>query len=319
MGDPAPAALDTFLRRAARSAAAATEAEAVVRADAVTQVLGELGLGADPAERLRLFAGAADLCPKVTLEVAGYDVEARLTPAELWRFYLPLCQAIRQVGHRAGRRILVGVGGPGASGKSVLALLLIELLNRWPDAAARRAALCTLDGFHFPNSYLDSHFTTDAAGRRVPLRAVKGSPDSFDAASFVAALRRLRSEPAVSLPRYDRRLHDPVPDGHPVGPEDGIVLVEGNYLLLDRDHWADVAGLLDLCLFISLPMEAAREAMVPRFVRGGRPAEEARRRYDAVDRANYEVIVSTMPRADLVIRRDARQRIIAIERPAGAV
>ncbi len=38
----------------------------------------------------------------------------------------------------------------------------------------------------------------------------------------------------ISLPAYDRRLHDPVADAIQISPETQVVLVEGNFLLSDR-------------------------------------------------------------------------------------
>jgi pantothenate kinase len=210
--------------------------------------------------------------------------------------------------------VLAGITGPGAAGKSVFALLLERLYNAMPDRAGR-AAVCPLDGFHYPNAYLDSHTQVDGQGRAVPLRSVKGSPPSFDVGAFIDTLRGLRSGGAVEAPRYDRRLHEPVPGGIRIGRGDRVVLVEGNYLLLDEGRWGEVAGLLDVRLFLAQPLEVVREAMVERFVSGGRTEQDARAYYERVDRRNFEVIMATIGRADLILERSADQHIAALRGP----
>lgn len=297
----------------------AAAAARLVRADPATRAFARIGVDLSPVagQRIELLRGCASLCPAVSLEVAGHAVQARLSPAELWRFYLPVCQAVAALSKGAGARTLVGIAGPGGSGKSVFAGLLSVIMQGGFAGAGPGVALCTMDGFHYPNAHLDSHFARDAEGRRVSLRALKGTPDTFDADGFVRCLRELRAGRSVTVPRYDRRLHDPVADGPRIGPDRRVVLVEGNYLLLDDGAWAGVAGLLDLRLFLTLPAEALREAMIRRHVRGGRSREDAARHFERVDGPNGRLIMSTAHRADLVVRRDAAGRVVGVEGPRG--
>jgi pantothenate kinase len=314
MGESA-ADLEALLRRVSAGGPAPGDLEALaerVEQDPATTAVRAAGL--EPggvAERLALLRRVADWAPAVEMEVAGHRVRACVSLSELWRYYVPICLGL--AGLAAGRagRVVAGITGPGAAGKSVFALLLRRLYNSLPNAPGR-AAVCPMDGFHYPNAYLDSHTVVDAQGRAVPLRSVKGSPPSFDVEGFIALLRRLREGEAVDAPRYDRRIHDPVPGDIRIGAEDRLVLVEGNYLLLAEGRWAAVAGLLDVSIFLQQPMEAAREAMVERFVAGGRTEQDARAYYERVDRRNYEVITSTIDRADLVLERAADQHIASM-------
>ncbi len=287
----------------------------VVEFDPTTEELRRAGFPPEPARRAAMFRETAQLCPALRLRAAGYDVEALMSLEELWRFYLPLCRAVLGLAESLpeGRRALVGVAGPGASGKTVLAGLLCKLLGRLAGGEGN-CIVCPLDGFHHPNAYLEAHFTRDASGRRVPLRAVKGAPESFDAAAFVAALRRLRVREAVSWPGYDRRMHDPVPDAIRIGAADRIALVEGNYLLLERGPWTGAADLLDLRLFVDAPQEELRRAMVARHMRGGRSRADAKRHYKGVDLPNARLIRASGRRADLVLCRSGR-RAAALRRP----
>ncbi|MCD6415666.1 MAG: hypothetical protein J7M08_03085 [Planctomycetes bacterium] len=312
MDDSLAAPLKNLLSEGALTAPLAAD---LIRRDPATKVLLGLGYKPDPGWRAGALRRTAGLCPSLPLTVAGHAVQARLSLEELWRFYLPLARLIRGPTGSGARRRLVGVTGPGAAGKSVFALLMAEILARLGGDGAAPAALCPLDGFHYPNDWLESHYTVDELGRRVSLQRIKGAPASFDVESFVSALRRLRSEPTVLLPRYDRRLHNPVADSIRVAPGQRIVLVEGNYLLLGSGEWAAVRELLDLRLLITAPPGRLRVAMIARHVAGGRPPQDARRHYEQVDRRNREIILETAPRADLLLVRDDDGRLREVQLP----
>ena len=286
-----------------------------LREDPVTAAFESVGfpLAGRARERLDVFARSGALCPSVKLDVAGHPVEAHISRRELWRFYLPVCQAARLLAERRRGRVLVGVAGSGASGKSVFARLLQEAFNRGLADAVGPAALCPLDGFHYPNAYLDAHFTARLDGTRVPMREMKGALETFDAEAFARCLERLVSEPSVSLPRYDRRIHDSVPDGIRIGPAERVVFVEGNFLLLDTGSWARAAGLLDLSLFLAQPLAAVQQAMIARHMLGGRSRPDAVAHFENVDRPNFFRCMESAGRADLVVRRDAHQRVVGIE------
>src|SRR5512132_79577 len=93
----------------------------------------------------------------------------------------------------ATRRILLGITGPPGAGKSTLAGALAATIaeRRGPGFAV----VAPLDGFHLSNETLEG----------LGLRSVKGAPETFDGAAFVASVRRLRHEPDVVLlwPDFD--------------------------------------------------------------------------------------------------------------------
>ena len=84
----------------------------------------------------------------------------------------------------------------------------------------------------------------------MPLRLLKGTPPTFDADSFLADLRALKSSrQELHLPMYSRQLHEPVAGRIKVGPEVEWVFVEGNFPLLGHSTLAAgpaVAGPKDL-------------------------------------------------------------------------
>jgi pantothenate kinase len=322
MGTPfSPASAASFAERifaSAGPATAAEEAEAVrqVSADPATAAFAEAGYDLIPLARRRvaLLRAASAVVPEVEVEAAGHVTAARVSAAELWRFLLPVCQVVPACSTEEGRRFVLGLAGPGASGKSILAAVLQKLLALC-SADPVSAAILPMDGFHFPNAYLDAHMTDGPGGEAVPLRRLKGAPQTYDAAAFVRCVTAAATASELTVPRYDRRLHDPVPDDLRIGPGDRIVIVEGNYLLLDRPPWASVRQALDLALYLDLPAEAVREAMIARHIRGGRSPDDAAAHFERVDRPNYEICAASGHRADLILRRDASQVIVAVEAP----
>jgi pantothenate kinase len=149
-----------------------------------------------------------------------------------------------------------------------------------------------MDGFHLDNTELD----------RLGLRGVKGAPETFDADGFVRLVERLRhSDSPVSVPSFDRIADRTIDAAFTVEPDDRIVIVEGNYLLLDSAPWGDLRGLFDLAGYIDVDPDARVARLVARHVRHGRSPDEAREFVLRSDEANAAVIARTRPRADLSI------------------
>jgi pantothenate kinase len=192
---------------------------------------------------------------------------------------------------RPGRSI-VGITGPPAAGKSTLATALATNLSTVDGVAA---VAVPMDGFHLANAELN----------RLGLTGRKGAPETFDAAGFVHLLRRLRESDGsiVYAPAFDRHINESIGSAIPVFPEVRVVVVEGNYLLLDTPPWQAVRPLLDLALYIDAPPDIRHDALVRRQLARGLTRPAAQEWAGGSDAANARVIEGTRSRADRILRR----------------
>ena len=134
----------------------------------------------------------------------------------------------------------------------------------------------------------------------------KGAPDTFDAAGYVALLRRLRAreDAVVYAPEFHREIEQPVACAVPVPRETPLVVTEGNYLLVADGDWAGVRALLDEAWFVEGDEDRRRELLIARHVAFGKSPAYAREWVLRSDERNAELVASARPRAELVVRID---------------
>lgn len=180
------------------------------------------------------------------------------------------------------RRILVAFAGTPGSGKTTISAALTKVWNakQTPNASITvlpmvrpnsliyfpTQVICstlfprfdcgihwpcttnTQDGFHYPKSILPTLQNAECAFRR------RGAPFTFDAEAFVELVKDLRETPVTEVanaaqsfhaPSFDHAIKDPIENDIYIPSSQRIVILEGNYLLLNEHPWDQIQHLVD--------------------------------------------------------------------------
>lgn len=223
-----------------------------------------------------------------TIDISGFNQQQKA-------FYLDLFRQTAGIYEAAGKsRVGIGIAGPTGAGKSVVAVLFKELAKQAHLPFAFEVV--TIDAYHFPNSYLLSHFSDGT-----PLKQVKGRFDTYDVPALAKNLTAFAAGETVAFPAYSRKLHDPVPNSVIISAPATLLILEGLWLLSDLGMWGQIRPLLDYCYFIDSDKERARKAVIKRHMTGGRTLEDAARHYEHVDGRNSDLTLPTRHKADKIV------------------
>lgn len=193
-----------------------------------------------------------------------------------------LAEVIRQKSVGRGRFIVALAGPPGA-GKSTLSA---ALLARVPGAR-----VVPMDGFHYDDAVLNAR----------GLRSRKGAPETFDVAGFAHLLGRLRAGGEVAIPVFDRSMELSRAAADVVTDADRVLIVEGNWLLLDEEPWCGLAQFFDLTVMIAVDEAELDRRLMARWAHYGKTPEAARAWIEGNDMPNIRRVVQGSIRADVVI------------------
>ena len=192
-------------------------------------------------------------------------------------------------------RYFLGITGCPAAGKSMLAKKLTDKINF--RTGEDLAVIVPMDGFHLPNNILKER----------KLTKLKGAPETFDAVSFVKLINRLHEFPNLSImcPAYDRITHNPIENAITIRPCNRLIIVEGNYLLLNVPPWNTIRTIMDKVWYIDTPLETVKERLLRRHTAGGTSKKEAVRKVVSVDIPNAELVRKTLLLADRIVSLDS--------------
>ncbi|WP_181706123.1 nucleoside triphosphate hydrolase [Chthonobacter rhizosphaerae] len=174
-----------------------------------------------------------------------------------------------------GRRLMVGIAGPPGSGKSTLADALVERLNRDRPGLA---AVLPMDGFHYDDAVLSE----------LGLLPRKGAIETFDVLGLIHLLKRLKAneDPTVAVPVFDRSIEIARAGGRLIPRETGIIVAEGNYLLMRQPPWDRIKPIFDVTVLVATGEDTLRRRLTERWEGFNLPAEEIRRKVETNDLPN---------------------------------
>jgi pantothenate kinase len=188
----------------------------------------------------------------------------------------------------ASPRYLVAIAAPPGSGKTTIATRLCTELQ----AAGETAVVVPMDGFHFDDAVLN------ARGHR----SRKGAPYTFDALGFEVLLKRIKArEPDIAIPVFDRTMELSRAAADIIPAETKFILVEGNYLLLKDQPWANLKLLFDFTIYMKVPVEELERRLTKRILAHGHDAAYAKMWIASNDMLNINYVIENSVKADLTI------------------
>ncbi len=233
------------------------------------------------------------------VKINGIEVNAKYSEDNVNEIFIPLLQYLSELQKNKNRRIVVFLAAPPGTGKSTLSSFL-ELLS------GENGELCDLqavgmDGFHRRQEYLTTHYVMDE-GVSVCMVDIKGAPVTFDLSKLTEAIKAVASGAECKWPSYDRHLHNPVEDVYSLTKD--IILIEGNYLLLDVAGWRELGNYADYTIKIIADERFLRERLVDRKIKSGNSKEKAEAFVDSSDMKNVRTCLNRSLEADVELVLD---------------
>lgn len=187
--------------------------------------------------------------------------------------------------------IILGISGPSASGKSLLANTIVNELG------SDQVVVISEDAYYKDNNHLDF-----AEREKINY----DHPDSFDHALLCEHLKRLQKGESVEIPIYSHSKHLRLPETRFIGRHT-IIVLEGILLFTDKI----LRELMDIRIFMSAPLDVCLSRRLMRdVVERHRSFESVLHQYEKTVRPMYLQFIEPSSRyADLIVPRGGENRI----------
>lgn len=196
-----------------------------------------------------------------------------------------LCQS-----STANKRSLIAIAGPPGAGKSTFAQALAPEINQL--AGSDKATILPMDGYHLDNSILEQQHSLTR----------KGAPHTFDVHGFINMVKRITTSTSeIVVPVFDRQLDLARAGARSILASHTIILIEGNYLLLDQQPWSDLHPLFDYRIYLDVPEPELHKRLTQRWIAHNHSPEEAIARAESNDLPNARLVTSCRLSADRII------------------
>lgn len=189
------------------------------------------------------------------------------------------------------KAIIIGIAGPSASGKSLLANTIVNELG------SDQVVVISEDAYYKDNSHL-------------PLvereKINYDHPDAFDHTLLCDHLRRLQQGHSVNIPIYSHSKHLRLPEARLIGRH-AIIVLEGILLFSDKV----LREIMDIRIFMSAPLDVCLSRRLMRdVVERHRSFESVLHQYETTVRPMYLQFIEPSSRyADLIVPRGGENRI----------
>ena len=244
---------------------------------------------------------------KCNLIVNGLNVVAQYTEANVREIFIPLLKRLTKLQKEKSKRILVLLAAPPGAGKSTICTYL-ETLSKETEQFTNIQCI-GMDGFHYQQDYLDSHYTF-RNGKKILMAKIKGGPETFNLSLLTEKIKKLTSGENCRWPIYDRKIHNPVDNIITITSD--IILLEGNYLLLKEKGWDELEKYADYTILLKPNENILRKRLIDRKVAGGKSIEEATSFVDYSDMVNVKTCLQKSKKGDLTLEvlEDSSYRVI---------
>ena len=227
------------------------------------------------------------------VSINGIEVEAAYNEATVSKIFLPLLNKLNVMQKEKNKRLLVMLAAPPGAGKTTL-LSFLERLSREQEHLQPIQTI-GMDGFHRRQEYLQNHYV-QREGKQVSMVEIKGAPVTFNLEGLRERIGKVAAGEVVRWPIYDRLLHNPVENVIVVDSE--IVILEGNYLLLNEDGWRDLSMFADYTISITADQDLLRRRLIERRIKTGVVEKTATAFVDFSDMPNVQLCLEKMKEAD---------------------
>ncbi len=187
--------------------------------------------------------------------------------------------------------IIIGISGPSASGKSLLANTIVNELG------SEQVVVISEDAYYKDNSHLPL-----AAREKINY----DHPNAFDHALLCEHLRCLQRGEPVNIPIYSHSKHIRLAETRQIGRH-AIIVLEGILLFSDKA----LREVMDIRIFMSTPLDVCLTRRLKRdVVERHRSFESVVHQYETTVRPMYLQFIEPSSRyADIIVPRGGENRI----------
>ena len=114
-------------------------------------------------------------------------------------------------------------------------------------------------------------------------------------------LKRLKKKEVVYIPDFDRQTERTINCAYPIPNHHDLVIVEGNYLLLDELVWRDLDDYWDFAVFVQIRLETMKARPMQRWKVHGFDEGKAARWIESNDIPNAERILKNRVPGDVTL------------------